>query len=92
MLKSRAPLVLAAAVALGGRGLTHYGDAARSAVADYGARAMDEGLANAEFFVCEAASVGSVKRRYGTSEERAEAWRTLCRRDSDADILAPPGS
>lgn len=92
MLKSRAPLVLAVAVALGGCGLTPYGDAARNAVTDYGARVMDQALADAEFVICDGASVGSVRRRYGTSAERAKAWRELCRRDSEVEILMLPGS
>ena len=54
-------------------GSTGAGNFARDAVSDYGAQAMDEGLVNAEFFVCQAASVGSVMRRYGVSKQKAEA-------------------
>ena len=84
-----APMML---VALAGCGFTGAGNFARDAVADYGAQAMDEGLVNAEFFVCQAASVGSVMRRYGASVEKAEAWRALCHRDPEGEIVVPPGS
>ena len=40
----------------------------------------------------QAASVGSVMRRYGTSAEKAEAWRALCERDPEGEIVVPPGS
>ena len=80
------------ALPLAACGFTQAGDFARDAVADYGAQAMDEGLVNAEFFVCQAASVGSVMRRYGASAEKAEAWRALCQRDPEGEIVGPPGS
>ena len=38
----------------------------------------DQGLAGAEWYVCRAATVGSVLRRYGTSDDRMAAWRQLC--------------
>ena len=57
-----------------------------------GAEVYDEGLANSEFFICRAASVGSVMRRYGRSRDLADAWRTLCEGADDASILAPAGS
>ena len=50
---------------------------------------MDEGLANAEFFICRAASVGSVYRRYARDKQTAQAWKTLCLGDPEADILEP---
>ncbi len=78
-------------LALGACGLTETGRVTRDFVQDEGARAYDEGLANAEWFVCRAASVGSVQRRYGTSRDLAEAWRTLCLGDPEADLLIAPG-
>ena len=75
-------------------GFTDAGTRARDFAASEGARAYDEGLANAEFFICRAASVGSVQRRYGRSAETAEAWRVLCQVDSTAVLhvirAAPP--
>ena len=83
-----APILLV--LLLGGCGFTPYGDFARGAVTEYGAQAMDEGLVNAEFFMCRAASVGSVIRRYGKSAETAEAWKTLCQGNAEVDIIDAP--
>jgi hypothetical protein len=63
---------------LGGCGLTPQSEAVRDLAASSGAQAYDEGLANAEWFVCQAASVGSVQRRYGAAPDLAAAWRSLC--------------
>ena len=82
--------VLSLACVLTGCGFTTTGDRVRDAAKQYGAQAMDEGLANAEFFICRAASVGSVFRRYGRSKETAEAWKTLCLDNPDAIILETP--
>ena len=82
------PILLA--LLLAGCGLTPQGDAVRRAVQTKGAEVYDEGLANSEFFICRAASVGSVMRRYGRSRDLADAWRTLCEGADDASILAPP--
>jgi hypothetical protein len=73
-------------------GFTDTGTRARDFVVSEGANAYDEGLANAEFFLCRAASVGSVQRRYGRTPATAEAWRVLCFGDGAAAvevILAP---
>ncbi len=90
MIRFLAPLALA--LLLAACGFTSQGDLVRKGIAEYGAQAMDEGLVNAEFFVCRAASVGSVIRRYGRSRETAEAWKTLCQGDADVDIIEPPES
>ena len=83
-------LLLAAILALGGCGFTSTGDAVRNALKERGGQAMDAGLENTEWFMCEGASVGSVQRRYGKSRETAEAWKTLCLGDPEADILEAP--
>ena len=70
-------------------GFTQTGSAFRSTIGDQGAKAYDEGLSNAEWFVCKAASVGSVQRRYGSSADLADAWRALCLGDPDATIFVP---
>ena len=88
------PIVLVLALFLAGCGLTPQGDFARSAIASKGAEIMDQGLANAEWFVCKGASVGSVKRRYGQSQEMAEIYKAFCRRaDDQVDVieLGEPG-
>lgn len=86
----RAPTtpMLAAGLALllAACGFTEAGDRARDVLAGEGARAYDEGLAKAEFFICRAASVGSVQRRYGRTPETAEAWRAICQGDGSAGV------
>ncbi len=71
-------------------GFTEQGDLARQVVSAKGAQAMDEGLVNAEFFICRAASVGSVTRRYGSTAEKARAWRTLCSTDKELQLIEAP--
>lgn len=51
-------------------------------VVKYAAKANDNALMSAEFTICNAASVGSVMRRYNT-EELAALWRDLCLKRSD---------
>ncbi len=87
-----APIFLAAMLAgpLAGCGFTEAGDEARVAISNEGAQAYDKGLANSEWFLCQAASVGSIQRRYGRSADLAQAWRTLCLGDAEADILGAP--
>ena len=67
-------------------GLTETGNRARDFAANEGASAYDQGLANAEFFICRGASVGSVQRRYGRDTDTAEAWRVLCHGDGEAAV------
>ena len=61
---------------LGACGLTPQGDAFRGIVKEKGGQVMDQGLTDAEWFMCEAASVGSVKRRYGGG--KSGAYNELC--------------
>ena len=92
----RRPCVFGALLALlflAGCGFTPQGDAVRRAVAEGTARAGDTGLENAEWFLCEAAPVGAVKRRYGADGDMASAYTKLCDRGASAGIVAPaPGS
>ncbi len=87
-----AALPLLLGLPLGACGFTPYGSAAKTAILEYGAKANDEGLDNAEGWICDGASVGSVKRRYGQSQEKADAYKALCKRDTDVDIFVLPGS
>lgn len=85
-------LILACLLTLSACGLTEQGTRVRNLAVNEGAKAYDEGLANAELFICRAASIGSVYRRYGRSRDLAEAWRTLCLGNSEADLLiSSPG-
>ena len=59
-------------------GFTETGDTVSDYVKKYGAQSYDRGLENAEFFMCRAASVGSVLRRYFVDDEKRAAWVILC--------------
>ena len=83
-------IVILLAILLSGCGLTPQGQAIRQGVATYGAELMDEGLVKAEWFICNAASVGSIQRRYGKTRTLADAWKVLCLGDADADIITVP--
>ncbi len=71
-------------------GFTDEGDIVRTAVSEKGAQAMDQGLTNAEWFICRAASVGAIRRRYGSDPVRAEAYRVLCSDDLEIRIITAP--
>lgn len=78
------------ALFLAGCGFTPQGDLARETLVTKGAQAADEGLVNAEWFVCQAATIGSVKRKYGVSRERADAYNRFCPDTSGAEIIGAP--
>lgn len=71
---TRAAIVVAA-LALAGCGFTPQGDLVRDVVRERGAQAYDEGVANSIWFLCNAASVGSIRRTFAT---RMEAYNELC--------------
>ena len=77
---------VAGALLLAGCGFTPQGDMIRAAVKAGGAQVMDEGLNNAEWYICQAASIGAVRRHYG-KPGLAEAYRTLCDQNG-ADLFA----
>ena len=79
--------ILTAAMLVSACGFTPEGNLIRSAVADKGAQAYDEGLGNAEWYICNAASIGSIRRRYGTSEDRAALYRSLCKQDLPGNVV-----
>ena len=70
--------IVLASLLLASCGFTPQGDLVRGVVREKGAQAYDEGVVNAEFFLCQAASVGSIRRRYGGSREMMEAYQKLC--------------
>ncbi|MFQ6019050.1 MAG: hypothetical protein ACE5KF_12755 [Kiloniellaceae bacterium] len=82
-------IAAAAALILCACGFTPEGEALRRAVAGTGAMAADNALENVEWYMCEAASVGSIKRRYGATADLAKAYNRLCDRGSSAEIVAP---
>ncbi len=92
---ARSLALLGLIVLLGACGFTPQGDLIRDVVKQGTQKAGDAGLRNAEWFLCEAAPVGAVKRRYG-SADAAEAYAKLCDREASGNIIkprimAPPG-
>lgn len=59
-------------------GLDTYKATAVNAIA----QANDRAAADAELVLCRGISVGAWVRLYGQDAPKAEAWRTLCLRDS----------
>ncbi len=82
-------IAAAAALILCACGFTPEGEALRRAVAETGAMAADNTLENVEWYMCEAATLGSIKRRYAAAADLAEACKRLCDRRSSARIIAP---
>ena len=52
---------------------------------DKAAQVSDEALNAAEFTICKGASVGSVRRHYG-SPDKARIWAALC---NSTDVFSP---
>jgi len=77
---------------LAGCGFTPEGDAARAFVAEKSAQAYDAGLDNALWFVCDRASIGSVRRRFGATTDKAAIYRGLCLKDAPGNVIAEPRS
>lgn len=76
----RAGAVLAAvlvAASLTGCGLTPTGDAFRAGAVDVVQRAADGGVRNARDYLCEAATIGSLKRAF-SSAELVGAYNEFC--------------
>ena len=61
----------------------------KTAVAVKGAEVADEVLTTAEWTLCEVATRGSLKRRYGTSIERAKAYKEFCDGNSTVNFIEP---
>lgn len=76
-----------AGIVLTGCGITSYGDEAREFVSENGARVADNTLENVEWYLCNAATIGSVRRKYGSDPQLADAYRALCLRPGDQDVI-----
>lgn len=46
-------------------------------IADYGAAANDEAVDTSVFTLCQAASIGSIRRKFDT-QDKVETWQNLC--------------
>ena len=55
-----------------------------------GAEFYDAALAESEWFMCYAASIGSVKRRYGAEPERAKTYNALCSQTGASELITGP--
>ena len=76
---------LALVLLVAGCGQTPFGDQMRDMVKQRGVMIMDQGLTNSEWFMCEGASVGSIKRRYGGT--KVQAYKDLCATNSVEDLF-----
>ncbi len=81
MVSVLAAVAIVAIVLLGACGFTQAGDAFEASARGAAAKAYDAGLVNAEQFVCNDASVGSIKRRYGKAPA---VYNSFC---AQADVL-----
>ena len=82
--------IVAAALLLGACGFTPQGSAAKNVLFGGVEKAGAAGLDNAESFLCRLAPVGTVKDRYGVTDERAAAYATLCKRDNPLPTVIAP--
>ncbi|NIA67593.1 hypothetical protein HBA54_03220 [Pelagibius litoralis] len=73
-----AGLAIAGLFLVSGCGFTEFGDTVRETVKVRGADAADTTIDNLEWGLCNAASIGSINRTYGTSDEDANRYRDFC--------------
>ena len=64
-------------------------DTARGVVKLKGAKLADDVLLDAEWLICKKASIGSIKRKYGQTVDRANTYNDFCDGDGDSDVVAP---
>ena len=83
------PVVALLTLTLGACGLSPEGDAFRGLVRNKGAIAADAGLENATWYLCNAASVGAIKRKFGQNEEKARTYMELCK--DEAQVVGDGG-
>lgn len=72
---------------LAGCGLTSEGQLVKEAIKVKGAIVADAGLDNGLWFVCNATTIGSVRRLFGTSADRALAYRDFCKLEGTNDVI-----
>ena len=80
-------LVIIAPLMLGACGFTTQGTAFRDFFTGGVEKASAAGLISAEKFMCRLAPVGSVKDRYGGSDEKAAAYDVLCKQEGASKII-----
>ena len=62
-------------------------DTVKTAIAVKGAELSAQALVDAEWWVCRAASVGSVKDRYGQSQDRSDLYKEFCDGAAAANVI-----
>jgi len=69
-------------------------DAGRAFVKTEGAAAADRVAEDATWFVCNAITVGAARRTFGSSADKADAYRRLCATtiDPSVDVVVGPGA
>lgn len=82
-------IVVTLLILLSGCGFTPQGDALRATLREKGKAVAAESLDNSEWFMCRAASVGSVKDRYGVSMEKVIAYNSICKTDPKFTPILP---
>ena len=79
---------LALVLFLGACGLTPQGTTVRWAVQTKGSEVADAALDNSVWYTCKGATVGSIIREFGKSDDLWDAWKTICLTSTD---LEKPG-
>lgn len=62
-------------------------DGVKKAMVGKASEVSAQALVDAEWWVCRAASVGSVKDRYGQSAERSQLYKAFCDGDAAANVI-----
>lgn len=81
-------LILASLLLIAGCGLTPVGDQYREAARMAAKTVADQTLANVEWALCNAMTIGAITRRYGRIPTKATAYRNLCR-EAPTLLLTP---
>lgn len=79
--------VVVVAVSLTGCGLTGFGDNIRENIQERGRDVADQSLENSMWFLCSAASIGSIKRRFGVNADMAQAYNAVCEEGSAVTVI-----
>ena len=72
-------LLLTALIALSACGVTPKGDLIRQTVAEVSDKLADDQLEVGEYLLCNRATIGAIKRRYGQSTSKLTAYFVFCR-------------
>lgn len=78
-------------ILVSGCGLTDSGDTFRNYFQEKAAKVTTQTLDNAVWFICDAASVGSIRKRFGSSPQTAFIYHNFCLRgiNPKANIINP---